>query len=67
MKPDAHQLSSISTFLSWRCASVTVIYILTGFGVLVALLTSVAQYLTQKGERGSPRARLRPSGPQPAS
>jgi voltage-gated potassium channel Kch len=38
----------------------TVIYILTGFGVLVALLTSVAQqYLTQKAEGGGARARLR--------
>jgi voltage-gated potassium channel len=39
----------------------TVIYILTGFGILVALLTSVAQqYLRQKGERGPrPRERLR--------
>ena len=38
----------------------TVIYILTGFGVLVALLTSVAQqYLAQKAEGGQARARLR--------
>ncbi len=38
----------------------TVIYILTGFGVLVALLTSVAQqYLAQKAEGGGARARLR--------
>ena len=38
----------------------TVIYILTGFGVLVALLTSVAQqYLAQKAEGGHARARLR--------
>jgi voltage-gated potassium channel len=37
----------------------TVIYILTGFGVLVALLTSVAQqYLSQKGERGGVRERV---------
>jgi len=38
----------------------TVIYILTGFGVLVALLTSVAQqYLAQKAEGGGARPRLR--------
>ena len=38
----------------------TVIYILTGFGVLVALLTSVAQqYLAQKAEGGGARERLR--------
>ena len=37
----------------------TIIYILTGFGVLVALLTSVAQqYLRQKAE-SRPRRRLR--------
>ena len=37
----------------------TVIYILTGFGVLVALLTSVAQqYLAQKTEGGRARTRL---------
>jgi len=37
----------------------TVIYILTGFGVLVALLTSVAQaYIQQKSERPA-RPRLR--------
>jgi voltage-gated potassium channel Kch len=37
----------------------TIVYILTGFGVLVALLTSVAQqYLTQKAERGGVRARV---------
>ena len=37
----------------------TIVYILTGFGVLVALLTSVAEkYLEQKAERG-PRPRLR--------
>jgi hypothetical protein len=38
-----------------------VIYILTGFGVLVALLTSVAQqYMRQKAEGpGRPRERLR--------
>ena len=36
----------------------TIIYILTGFGVLVALLTSVAQqYLAQKTEGGSRRDR----------
>jgi voltage-gated potassium channel len=38
----------------------TVIYILTGFGILVALLTSVAQqYLRQKAEGPSSRDRLR--------
>ena len=38
----------------------TIIYILTGFGVLVALLTSVAQqYLKQKAEGGHARPRLR--------
>ena len=38
----------------------TIVYILTGFGVLVALLTSVAQqYLTQKAEGGGARARLK--------
>ena len=39
----------------------TIIYILTGFGILVALLTSVAQqYLSQKAERGPrPGERLR--------
>ena len=37
----------------------TIIYILTGFGVLVALLTSVAQqYLQHKSEGGPARARL---------
>ena len=37
----------------------TIIYILTGFGVLIALLTSVAQqYLSQKAERGGVRERL---------
>ena len=37
----------------------TVVYILTGFGVLVALLTSVAQqYIAQKAEGGRARARL---------
>ena len=38
----------------------TIVYILTGFGVLVALLTSVAEkYLEQKAERGGERPRLR--------
>ena len=38
----------------------TIVYILTGFGVLVALLTSVAQqYLIQKAEGGRERPRLR--------
>ena len=38
----------------------TIIYILTGFGVLVALLTSVAQqYMRQKAESGGPRARMK--------
>ena len=38
----------------------TIVYILTGFGVLVALLTSVAQqYLRQKADAGPPRARLK--------
>jgi voltage-gated potassium channel len=37
----------------------TIIYILTGFGVLVALLTSVAeQYLRLKREGGTARGRL---------
>ena len=37
----------------------TIVYILTGFGVLVALLTSVAQqYLRQKAEGGRARERL---------
>ena len=37
----------------------TIVYILTGFGVLVALLTSVAQqYLTQKAEGGGVRDRV---------
>jgi voltage-gated potassium channel len=37
----------------------TIVYILTGFGVLVALLTSVAQqYIAQKAESGSARERL---------
>jgi len=37
----------------------TIFYILTGFGVLVALLTSVAQqYIAQKAEGGRARARL---------
>ena len=34
----------------------TIVYILTGFGVLVALLTSVAEkYIEQKAERGGRR------------
>lgn len=38
----------------------TVVYILTGLGILVALLTAVAeQYVTQKAERGRARDRLR--------
>ena len=46
----------------------TVIYILTGFGVLVALLTSVAQqYLAQKAEGGRARARLRERRHGPAT
>ena len=37
----------------------TIVYILTGFGVLVALLTSVAQqYMTLKAEGGRARTRL---------
>ena len=37
----------------------TIVYILTGFGVLVALLTSVAEkYIEQKAEGGGARARL---------
>ncbi len=37
----------------------TIVYILTGFGVLVALLTSVAEkYIEQKAERGGARPRL---------
>ncbi len=48
-----------------------IIYILTGFGVLVALLTSVAQqYLKQKAEspgRARERLRARRSRDQPAS
>ena len=51
----------------------TIVYILTGFGVLVALLTSVAQqYLSQKAEGGRARPRLRdrrhrdpPAGDEP--
>jgi len=44
----------------------TIIYILTGFGVLVALLTSVAQeYLKLKAEDSrSPRTRLRDRRPR---
>ena len=43
----------------------TIVYILTGFGVLVALLTSVAEkYIEQKAERGGAGPRLRrPSTP----
>jgi voltage-gated potassium channel len=38
----------------------TIVYILTGFGVLVALLTSVAQqYLKHKAQLGPARARMR--------
>jgi voltage-gated potassium channel len=38
----------------------TIVYILTGFGVLVALLTSVAQqYLRLKAEVGRTRPRIR--------
>ena len=38
----------------------TIVYILTGFGVLVALLTSVAQqYIRQKAEAGGARARIK--------
>ena len=38
----------------------TIVYILTGFGVLVALLTSVAeQYIRMKREDGRARPRLR--------
>ena len=38
----------------------TIIYILTGLGVLVALLASVAeQYISQKAEGPRPRERLR--------
>jgi voltage-gated potassium channel len=37
----------------------TIVYILTGFGVLVALLTSVAQqYMRLKAEGGGPRSRV---------
>ena len=48
----------------------TIVYILTGFGVLVALLTSVAQeYLRMKAESPSRRERLRArrSRDQPAA
>ena len=39
----------------------TIVYILTGFGVLVALLTSVAEeYLAQKAESGGVRAQFEP-------
>jgi voltage-gated potassium channel Kch len=48
----------------------TIVYILTGFGVLVALLTSVAeQYLALKAEGGGrkrPRIRGRRNRDQPA-
>jgi hypothetical protein len=47
----------------------TIVYILTGFGVLVALLTSVAEkYLNQKaeGRPARPRLRGRRSAGQPA-
>jgi voltage-gated potassium channel len=52
----------------------TIVYILTGLGVLVALLSSVAQqYLKLKAEDGSARARMRarrhrdlPAGEDPA-
>jgi voltage-gated potassium channel len=47
----------------------TIVYILTGFGVLVALLTAVAEkYLTQKAESGRVRERLsaRRQGDQPS-
>ena len=48
----------------------TIVYILTGFGVLVALLTSVAEkYLSLKAESGGrtrPRLRGRRSRDQPA-
>ena len=38
----------------------TIFYILTGFGILVALLTSVAEtYIAQKSEGPSPRERRR--------
>ena len=51
----------------------TIIYIITGFGVLVALLTSVAeQYLTMKREGGRERRHIRgrrhrepPAGDEP--
>ena len=44
----------------------TIIYILTGFGVLVALLTSVAQqYLKHKTEPRPPRRRVRRHRDQP--
>ena len=46
----------------------TIVYILTGFGVLVALLTSVAQeYMKNEGREPQPaRASTRPSIPRPA-
>jgi voltage-gated potassium channel len=40
----------------------TIIYILTGFGVLVALLTSVAQQYIRLKHEGGPRARPRLRG-----
>ena len=44
----------------------TIIYILTGLGILVALLSSVAQqYLKQKAEGGSARAPERDPKPPP--
>jgi voltage-gated potassium channel len=46
----------------------TIIYILTGLGVLVALLSSVAQqYLRQKAERDPVRDRLRARRQRPRS
>ncbi len=46
----------------------TVIYILTGFGILVALLTSVAQqYLRLKSEAPRPRERLQARRGRPAA
>jgi Ion channel len=48
----------------------TIVYILTGFGVLVALLTAVAQqYMQHKSEPGRARARIqarRHRGDRPA-
>ena len=46
----------------------TIVYILTGFGVLVALLTSVAeQYIRLKHEHGRGRPRLRGRRTPPTS